>query len=407
MAHQFLSNLRILDFTTVVMGPYATQLLADMGADVIKIEPPTGDLVRYYRPQRSKEQSGLFMSLHRNKRSLVLDLKADGATDVLLQLVRDADVVLHNFRPAVARRLGMDYADLCKANDKIIVCKTFGFGEGGPRQEDPAYDDVIQASSGLADLSRLTTGTPAYVPSMICDKLVGQAAALAIAGAAFRLASEGIGCEIEVPMYETMVAFNLAENFSAAAFDPPLSDFGWARSISPMRKPFPTRDGHVCVLPYTNQNWTDFLKVGGQEHLLQDVRFKTLADRALNIDELYRLVEQITPLRSSEEWLRFSAEHGIPAAPINRLDDLLDEPHLQAVGMFETVEHPTEGRYRICRSSLKDSRASWELRRHSPALGEHTREVLRESGLSDDEIQNLVAAGVIRDQSVKNVPPSV
>ncbi|QIE45965.1 CoA transferase [Pseudohalocynthiibacter aestuariivivens] len=392
---QFLNGLRILDFSSVVMGPFATQLLADMGADVIKVEPPGGDLVRYYRPQRSREQSGLFMSLHRNKRSVVLDLKKDGAGEALNHLVSAADVVLHNFRPAVARRLGLEYADLRKANDKIILCKTYGFGAGGPRQEDPAYDDVIQASSGLSDMFQRTTGKPAYVPSMISDKIVGQMAALAIASAAFRVATHGVGCEVEVPMYETMVAFNLAENFSAAAFEPPLSDFGWARSISPMRKPFPTSDGYVCILPYTDQNWRDFLTVGGQASVLKDDRFRTLADRALNIDALYKVAETITPLQSSDEWVRFARDHNIPASPITAMSDLIDEPHLVAVNMFETAQHPTEGAYRVCRGPVRDSETDWQLRRHAPGLGEHTRDILEESGCPDERINHLIETAVI------------
>ncbi|MGO3929850.1 CaiB/BaiF CoA transferase family protein [Rhodopseudomonas pseudopalustris] len=400
MSQPFLSGLRILDFSTVVMGPYATQLLSDMGADVIKVEPPGGDLVRFYRPQRSSEFSGLFLSLHRNKRGIVLDLKQAGASDVLARLVRKADVVLHNFRPAVAVRLGLDYETLREMKHEIIVCRTVGFGEDGPRREDPAYDDVIQAASGLADLSRLTTGRPAYVPSMICDKVVGQAAALAISGAAFRKATTGTGCEIEVPMYETMVAFNLAENFASATFDPPLGDFGWARSVSPMRKPFPTSDGYVCLLPYTNRNWMDFLAVGGQEHLITDKRYATLADRALNIDGLYRVVETITPLKTAAEWIAFCQEKQIPASRVSRLGELLEEEHLIAVEMFQRLEHPTEGAYRVCRSGVRDSEVRWTLRRHAPALGEHTREVLVEAGFTDSEIDALNGNQIVKSGQV-------
>lgn len=384
-----LDGLRILDLSTVVMGPYASHLLADMGADVVKLEPPSGDQVRFYKPQRGSDLSGLFMSLHRNKRSIVLDLKDPDAQAAFARLAADFDVVLHNFRPQVARRLGATYEQLGATNPRVIVCKIYGFGADGPYAAKPAYDDVIQAASGLSALHARVRGVPQYVPSMVCDKIVGQAAALAILAACFKRAKHGCGSEVEVPMFETMVAFNMAENLAMATFDPPMGRIGWARNISPMRKPFRTADGYACLLPYSDRNWHDFLAHAGQSAVMDDPRFRTLADRAQNIDALYAYVEEAALTRTTAEWVAFCDAHGIPCSPVNEMEDLFEDEHLAAVQMFQRAEHPTEGAYRLWRSPMRFDGADWALQRHAPHLGEHTREVLAEAGFSPDDITRL------------------
>lgn len=387
-----LSGLRILDLSTVVMGPYASHLLADMGADVVKLESPAGDQVRFYRPQRGNDLSGMFLSLHRNKRSLVLDLKDPEAQKAFGRLAAGYDVVLHNFRPKVARRLGATYEQLAAINPQIIVCKIYGFGETGPYADRPAYDDVIQAASGLADLHARVRGEPQYVPSMICDKVVGQSAAMAILAACFQRFAQGKGCEVEVPMFETMVAFNLAENLAMAAFDPPMGQVGWARNISPMRKPFRTSDGFACLLPYSDKNWQDFMAFAGYPEVMADSRFRTLPDRAQNIDALYEYVELAAVQKTTDDWIAFCEEHAIPCSRVAHADSLWDDEHLQAVGMFQSVQHPTQGSYRTWRSPMRFDNADWKLRRHAPHLGEHTQEVLAEAGFSEKEIERLVAS---------------
>ena len=384
-----LKGLRVLDLSTVVMGPYASLLLADMGADVVKLESPAGDQVRFYQPQRGTDLSGLFISLHRNKRGIVLDLKDPAAQAAFGRLAATFDVVLHNFRPQVASKLGATYDQLRELNPQVIVCKVYGFGADGPYSDKPAYDDVIQAASGLAALHARVRGEPQYVPSMICDKIVGQAAALAILAACHQRNTQGHGSEVEVPMFETMVAFNLVENLAMAAFDPPMGRIGWARNISPMRKPFRTADGFVCLLPYSDRNWRDFLTFSGHPEVLQDARFRTLPDRAQNIDALYKYVEDAAPMRTTREWVEFCEAHGIPCSPVNEMEALWDDEHLKVVSMFDTVEHPTQGRYRVWRSPLRFSDSQWELRRHAPHLGEHTREVLKEAGFAQDEVTRL------------------
>ncbi|GAA4327896.1 CoA transferase [Pigmentiphaga soli] len=373
-----LHGLRILDLSTVVMGPYASQILADLGADVIKLEPPSGDQTRYYKPQRGTGMSGLFLSLHRNKRSAVLDLKTEEGREQLWRLAASCDVVLHNFRPKVAERLGAGYERLKAVNDRIIVCKAYGFGSGGADADKPAYDDVIQARSGLAAMFAKVQGTPQYVPAMICDKVVGQMIAIAILAACHQRAVRGIGAEVEVPMFESMVAFNLAENLASATFDPPLGEIGWARNVSPMRKPFRTLDGYVCLLPYSDRNWQDFLAYAGRPEIAADPRYATLADRALNIDDLYRIVEAFAATRSSAELLEFCERRDIPAAPVLAMEALWADPHLEQVGMLLSADHPTQGRYRLWRSPIRFAGHDWQLRHHAPQLGEHTQEVLEE-----------------------------
>lgn len=388
-----LQGLRVLDLSTVVMGPYASHLLADMGADVVKLESPAGDQVRFYRPQRGQDLSGMFLSLHRNKRSIVLDLKDPNAQAAFVKLAAGFDVVLHNFRPKVARRLGATYEQLSTVNPRAIVCKIYGFGADGPYAAKPAYDDVIQAASGLSALHARARGVPQYVPSMVCDKIVGQAAALAILAACHQRAMHGRGSEVEVPMFETMVAFNLAENLAMAAFDPPMGRIGWARNISPMRKPFKTADGYACLLPYSDKNWRDFMVHAGLAQIMDDPRFRTLADRAQNIDALYVHVEEAAIQRTTAEWMDFCEAHDIPCSPINEMEDLWNDAHLQAVDMFQRAEHPTEGAYRVWRSPMRFGNAEWQLRRHAPHLGEHTREVLTEAGFSAEDIERLATNG--------------
>lgn len=385
-----LEGLSVLDLSTVVMGPYTSLLLADMGADVVKLEAPQGDQVRYYKPQRDEEMSGMFLTLHRNKRSIVLDLKSAKGQTAFKRLASKFDVILHNFRQDVASRLGVTYKELQTHNPQLILCKVYGFGANGPYGSEPAYDDVIQAASGLAGLYGDVHGEPKYVPSMICDKIVGQMAALAILAACYKKEKQNKGSEIEVPMFETMVSFNLVENLAEAAFIPPMGKPGWARNVSPMRKPFKTANGYMCLLPYSDQNWEDFFDYIGKPKLIEDSRFSTLPQRAQNIDELYKYVEKAALERTNEEWISFCKAHSIPCSPVNKLNDLFNDAHLKAVSMFEMKEHTTQGKYRSCRNPVIFNGKALGTKIHAPSLGEHTESVLTEIGFDEEEIAELV-----------------
>lgn len=381
-----LTGIRVIDLTTVIMGPYATQMLGDLGADVVKVEPPQGDSTRAYRPARTPGISGSFLNTNRNKRSLAMDLRRPAARAALGRLIEGADVFVHNLRPAVIGRMGFDYAAVRAIRPDIVYCGATGFGSTGPYAEKPAYDDMIQAASGFAALATATRGQPDYAPSVICDKLAGQAIATGILAALLHRQRGGGGQEIEVPMFETAIAFNMVEHFGAAAFDPPMGPPGFARLRVPERRPYRTRDGYVCLLPYSDRNWRDFFEFTGNAAALADPRFATLADRAQVFDELYVLLADEAARRTTAEWMAFCEGADIPCMPVISLDDIQDDPHVRAVGLFEPAEHPLSGAYRVIRQPTRFGATPFRLRHHAPALGQQNRELLAEAGMSETEI---------------------
>lgn len=385
-----LAGVRVIDLTSVIMGPYATHILADMGADVVKVEPPEGDSFRHYRPARHAGMSGSFLNLHRNKRGIVLDLKRPAAREALDLLIRSADVLVHNLRPRAARRLRLDYESVRTCREDIVYCGAYGFGADGPYGDKAAYDDLIQAGSGLAGLYASVHGEPQYCPTVICDKIAGQAIAYAVLGALFHRARGGGGQAIEVPMFETAIEFMLVEHYGGGAFDPPLGPIGFQRLLSRQRKPYRTADGHACILPYSDQNWRDFFDFIGRPELSEDPRFRTLPERVEHIDALYRLVEEAARARTTGQWVEFCDWVSIPCMPVLDLNALQDDVHVRAVGLFEQAQHPSEGDYRPLRSPVRFSATPYTLRSHAPALGEHTREVLAELGLSTEHIDRVV-----------------
>ena len=385
-----LEGVRILDLTTVIMGPFASHILADLGADVIKIESPDGDLLRQYTPSRSPGMSGVFLNLHRNKRSVVLDLKKDGHRAAFDALIRGADVLLHNIRPQAIARLGYGYEQVRAINPEIIYCGAYGFSAGGPYGEKAAYDDLIQAGSGVAGLFAAIDGAPRYVPTVICDKLAGQAIAYAILAALFARARGGGGQAIEVPMFETTIEFNLVEHNTGTAFIPPLGRAGFGRLLNARRKPYRTADGYACILPYSDRNWQDFYEFTGRGEFKSDPRFTRLAERVQNIDTLYAMIEEEAPRRGTAEWVAFCDRVSIPCMPVLSLDELEDDPQVMASGLFAEAEHPSEGRYRSVRRPVNFSADEFAIRRHAPRLGEHTAEVLAEAGLDREAIDAIL-----------------
>jgi crotonobetainyl-CoA:carnitine CoA-transferase CaiB-like acyl-CoA transferase len=380
---------RILDLTSVIMGPLATHIFADLGADVIKVESPEGDLLRRYLPLRNPEMSGCFLHLHRNKRSICLDLKTDEGRVALDFLVKSADVFVHTMRPDTVERLGYSYDRVRTLRADIIYCGAFGFGSAGPYKDKAAYDDLIQAASGLAALCAEVRGEPAYVPAAICDKLAGQAIAYSVLAALFDRQRTGRGQAIEVPMFETSAEFNLAEHFGGFAFEPPLSKPGFWRLLNKQRKPFRTKDGFTCILPYSDKNWEDFYEFTGRHEFREDIRFRSLADRTLLIDLLYSMIAEEAPKRTTAEWVKFCDRVSIPCMPVLALDDLPEDRHMKAVGLFSTGQHPTEGQYRVVRRPVIFSEAPFTLTRHAPGLGQHTAEILEEAGLSQAQIEKI------------------
>jgi crotonobetainyl-CoA:carnitine CoA-transferase CaiB-like acyl-CoA transferase len=372
-----LQGVRILDLTTVVMGPFATQILGDMGADVIKVESPSGDSMRRVGPFRHDTMGPIYLQANRNKRSVVLDLKQPQDRQALLGLVPEADILVYNIRPQAMRRLGLDYETLSRLNPGLIFCGAFGFGETGPYAGRPAYDDIMQAASGVSSLLERVQGTPSYAPINICDRTVGLYLANALLAALFHKQRTGEGQSIELPMFETMAQFVLGDHLGGQAFVPSEGESGYKRLLSNQRGPYPTRDGHLCVVVYTDDHWRKFsAMIGVPDLVTHDPRFASLQTRTVHAQAIGAYLAEQLPARSTHEWLALFDRADIPASRVNSIDDLLVDPHLQAVGFWSEMDHPTEGTVRVPAFPGTWSRTQPDIRRLAPNLGEHTREVL-------------------------------
>jgi crotonobetainyl-CoA:carnitine CoA-transferase CaiB-like acyl-CoA transferase len=396
-----LNGVRIIDCTTVVLGPWAGQQLGDLGADVVKVEPPDGDTTRQLGPMRNPGMGAFYLAVNRNKRSIVLDLKQESARQVLLKLASKADVLLHNYRPRAAKRLGLSYDMFRAVNPGIIYVGTYGFRASGPYADKPAYDDIIQAASGLASLQSALTGEPRFVPTIVADKTSSMTLFAAVLAALYHKARTGEGQEVEVPMFESLAAWVMVEHLYGESFVPAVETVGYKRVLSPHRKPFKTKDGHLAILPYTDQNWRDFFTIAGRQDLLDDPRFKSLASRLRHIDFLYGEVAKIALTRTNAEWLAELDRANIPGMTVNSLESLLRDPHLEATGFWQEMKHPSEGPMRLPGIPAAYGKTPADIRRHPPRLGEHTLEVLREAGLSTAEIDALLATGATRTESSK------
>jgi len=393
--YELLQGIRIVDLTTTYLGPYATQFLGDMGADILKVEPLDGDVGRSPRPSRSPEMGAGFLNTNRNKRSIAIDLRKPEGRAVVLRLAAGADALVHNMRPQAAAKLGLSYQDAKKVNGRIVYCFSPGFGQDGPYAAEPAYDDIIQAMCGLAQLNADASGAPRFLPSIVADKVVGLHLAFALAcGLAHRLKT-GEGCAIEAPMFESMVAFLLVEHLSGRSFVPPLGPAGYERMLAKNRRPYKTRDGYIAIMPYTTRQWVRFLECVGRSDLLAVDWVKDPVKRSANVDALYQIIADAAPQRSTSEWLALLAEADIPCGPVNGLDDLFGEPHLTAVGLFESVAHPSEGALTAIRSPLRVTGVEKKPDRPAPRVGEASEAILREAGFAGPEIEDLLARGVV------------
>lgn len=388
-----LQGVRVVDLTTVMLGPFCTQILGEMGAEVIKIETPDGDVNRWTGESRSPGMSTGQLIKGRNKRSIVLDLKIVEAREAFEKLIKTADVFVHNIRPKAASRLAIDYETIAELNPSIIYASATGFGEAGPFADKPAYDDLIQGASGIASLYGKVTGTPRYIPSVMADKTTGLFLSNYISMALFHKERTGEGQKLHVPMYETFTAFVISEHMQGQTFVPATGPAGYTRMLTVHRKPYETMDGFICVVPYTQKHWMNFLTLVGEQNLIEDPRFSSQTERTKNIDALYEIVSDSMKTRTTSDWLITLTDADIPAGPMNSPEDLFDCPHLDAVGMFPEIEHPTEGRIKHIKVPVTFSKTPGGLYRHSEKLGESTHAVLSELGFSKAEIINLQNTG--------------
>jgi crotonobetainyl-CoA:carnitine CoA-transferase CaiB-like acyl-CoA transferase len=392
-----LDGVRVLDLTTVVMGPYATQILADYGADVVKVEPPEGDIMRYNAPMRSKGMGHIFMNANRNKRSVVLDLKKDAGRAACMAIARDADVLVYNIRPQAMARLKLSYEEVSAANPRILYVGGFGYSQRGPYAAKAAYDDLIQGAVGLPWLAA-TAGaeSPRYVPVTLADRSVGLHIVNAVCAALYRRERSGKGQRVDVPMFESLLQTVLGEHMGEATYLPQTGEPGYARMLAKERRPYETKDGYVCVLVYNDKQWRAFFELIGRPELLSDPRYATQEARSRDFEGAYALIASEMRKRSTAEWIAALEAADIPVQRMSSLDDIIGDPHLGAIGYFREIEHPTEGHIRSMAVPSEWSESPPEYRRHAPRLGEHTREVLREAGISDAEIERLLASGAAR-----------
>lgn len=388
-----LAGIKILDLSTMILGPLATQYLGYMGADIIKIEAPSGDLTRHIGPRKSPNMGAFFLNSNINKRSVVLDLKNPASAPALRRMIEQSDVVFHSIRRAAAGRLGLLYADLAAINPQILFCHVTGFLNDGLYSERPAYDDVGQALSGLASMLTSVAGEPRYVPNIMADKVTAIHAAYAVAIGLFHRERTGVGQEICVPMMETMVGFNLVEHMWGKLFEPPLGEMGYEPIRQSSRRPCKTTDGYICIMPYSDSHWREFFALAGAAELLEQPMFATFAGRQANIVRVWEEVQTQVAKKSTATWNALLATSDIPYAPVNSMDDLLVEPHLESVGFWNLVDHPSEGQLRLPNHPLKMSKSPAALHRLPPRLGEHTREILGDFGFDEVEIQELIKSG--------------
>ena len=392
-----LDGVRVLDLTTVVMGPFATQILADYGADVIKLEPPEGDVMRHNAPMRSKGMGHIFMNANRNKRSVVLDLKKDGGRAACLAIAKGADVLVYNIRPQAMARLKLSYDDVRAVNPRLIYVGAFGYSQRGPYAAKAAYDDLIQGAVGLPWLAREAGAeTPRYVPATLADRSAGLHIVNAVCAALYHREKTGKGQRVDVPMFESLLQTVMGEHMGGYTYLPQSGQPGYARMLAKERRPYETSDGYVCVLVYNDKQWRAFFGLIGRPELLSDPKFATQEARSRDFEGAYAMIAAEMKKRSTAEWIAAMEAADIPVQRMNSLADIVDDPHLAATGYFRTVEHPTEGSIRSMAVPSEWSESAPEYRRHAPRLGEHTREILREAGLTDAAVEDLIASGAAR-----------
>ena len=381
-----LAGIRVLDLTQFILGPVCTQILGDLGADVIKVESPQGDLNRLIGPGRHPGMAALYLGMNRNKRGLVLDLKQAAAKALLYRMVEQTDVFVHSLRTDAAERLGIDYASIAARNPQVIYACAPGYRSDGPWRNRPAYDDVIQGESGLADMNLRATGEARYLPTVLADKFCGHILASAIGMALFHRERTGEGQSVEVPMLETMLSLNLIEHLWTGQFDEPQGPLGYDRALMKNRRPFRTRDGYICLMATSDQQWAALFGVIGRPELAHDERYRTLAARSARFDEVYGIVDAAMLERTTAQWQALLEAAQIPNGSMNRLADMPNDPYLVETGFFHHYRHPVAGAMVTPSSPLRYSRTPATIRRPPPLLGEHSEEILAGFGFTAEEI---------------------
>lgn len=388
-----LQGFRILDLTTIGMGPYATQTMGDLGADVIKVEaPPGGDMMRNNAAGRNAGMAAQFLGLNRSKRSIVLDLKRPGGREALLRLAKNADVLIFNVRPKAMARLGLSYEEVAAVNPGIVYCALVGAGQDGPYAARGAFDDVIQGASGLAALEAHMGGEPRYVPAWIADQGVGLVAVYAVLAALLHRSRTGVGQSVEVPMFESMAQFVMTPHLLGHTFQPPIGPTGYDRLFH--RRPYKTKDGYICAGAYSAVQWKRFFDLIDRPDLKDSPRYQGTKKTAEHIGELYQLFADSMATKTTAQWIEILDRADIPAMPMHTPDSIQQDPHLVATGFFQDVDHPSEGRIRTMAIPTRWSGSSPAPQRQAPRLGEHSAQVLREAGYSDDEIRSLMREGI-------------
>ncbi|TEA71909.1 CaiB/BaiF CoA transferase family protein [Allopusillimonas ginsengisoli] len=388
-----LTGVRVLDLTSNFMGPYASLLLADMGADICKVEAPDGDPTRGVGPCRNQGMSAIFLHLNRNKRSIVLDLKHAQGLHVLKRMIVSADVLVHSLRPKAMAKLGLSYEDVRAINPRVIYCGAFGFGAGGPYADRPAYDDLIQAAVGMPVLQSRKAGPPAYVATAIADRVVGMATCNAVAMALYYREKTGRGQSVAVPMFETFAHFVMGDHLYGYTFEPPIGDWGYSRMMSPERRPYQTKDGYIGVNIYTDRHWQRFFIAVGRADMAEDPRYSTIFGRTENIGYLYEFLAITFETKTTRAWLEILHEADIPIIEMNTPDTLIQDPHMKVVNFFELQQHPTEGTLRMLGIPQEWSESQPEQRYPAPRHGEHTLQLLGEYGITPEQANEVLASG--------------
>lgn len=385
-----LSGITVLDLTSVVFGPYGTQILADLGARVIKVESPQGDSTRQIGPAPEAGMGGLYMNLNRGKKGIALNLKLDSHREALLRLCETADVFVHSMRPSAIDGLQLTYDKVAARRRNIVYCNCWGFGNTGPLADKAAYDDIIQAVSGLVMLNEETVGESFYTPTALADKIAGLTLAYSVLAALLRRVRDGAGMELEIPMFEAMSSFMLAEHLSGALFDPPLGRAVYERQTARSRRPFRTSDGLISVIIYNDKQWRHFLDLIDRSELKTDPKFSSMPGRLSHLQYVNQFLADEFRQRTTQAWLSLLDEADIPAAPLCSTNDLMEHAHLNEVGFFHVSDDRDLGRLRHPRLPLQIDGRLVPVRSRAPRLGEHTEEVLSTAGFSDEEIGALI-----------------